>query len=275
MAKIVAVWGNPGCGKSVFCCNLAKVLTANKQKAIIINADSTTPMLPIWQPDRMLETDLSIGNVLSSLEINTAIIAAHVTVIKSHPFIGLMGYAAGETPFSYPEPKYERIKLLITESAKLVDYIILDCSSNMLNFFTATSIEAADLAIRILTPDLRGINYLRAHKPLLTDARFHYDEHLTFAGLARPFHAIDEFSHLVNGLDGLLPYGKEIERCGTQGEMFKTLAYCNNRYIQALKKTKEALTGDSSLPDEGSLGLRTEEEFKDKPKEDTPDGILK
>ena len=48
MSKIITVWGNPGCGKSMFCCNLAKVLTAGKQKALIINADSSTPMLPVW-----------------------------------------------------------------------------------------------------------------------------------------------------------------------------------------------------------------------------------
>ena len=54
MAKIITVWGNPGCGKSMFCCILAKVLTAGKQKAIIINADPATPMLPVWMPDRIL-----------------------------------------------------------------------------------------------------------------------------------------------------------------------------------------------------------------------------
>ena len=46
-----------------FC--LAKVLTANKDKALIINADSSTPMLPVWMPERILETDASIGNVLA------------------------------------------------------------------------------------------------------------------------------------------------------------------------------------------------------------------
>ena len=64
MSKIITVWGNPGCGKSMFCCCLAKVLTANKDKALIINADSSTPMLPVWMPERILETDASIGNVL-------------------------------------------------------------------------------------------------------------------------------------------------------------------------------------------------------------------
>lgn len=147
----------------------------------------------------------------------------------------------GETPFSYPELKYDRIKLLISEASRLVDYIILDCSSSVVNFFTPTAIESADVVVRILTPDLRGINYLKAHKPLLTDAKFRYDEHLTFAGLARPFHALDEMGHLIGGFDGILPYAKEIERCGTSGEMFRALAYCNQRYINSMKLVRQRL----------------------------------
>ena len=252
MSKIITVWGNPGCGKSMFCCCLAKVLTAGKEKALIINADSSTPMLPVWMPERILETSASIGNVLTGLEINTALVAERVTILKEYPFIGVMGYAAGENPFSYPELKYDKIRLFIEEASKLVDYIILDCSSNMLNFFTPTAIEAADVIVRIITPDLRGLNYLRAHKPLLTDDKFHYDSHLTFAGLARPFHAIDEMDHLIGGFDGLLPYAKEIERCGTGGQMFKALAYCNQRYVSSLKLVRERLmqpedAGDTPL----------------------------
>ena len=241
MSKIITVWGNPGCGKSMFCCCLAKVLTAGKEKALIINADSSTPMLPVWMPERILETSASIGNVLTGLEINTALVAERVTILKEYPFIGVMGYAAGENPFSYPELKYDKIKFFIGEAAKLVDYILLDCSSNMLNFFTPTAIEAADVIVRIITPDLRGLNYLRAHRPLLTDDKFHYGSHLTFAGLARPFHAIDEMDHLIGGFDGLLPYAKEIERCGTGGQMFKALAYCNQRYVSSLKLVRERL----------------------------------
>lgn len=241
MSKIITVWGNPGCGKSMFCCILAKVLTAGKQKAIIINADSATPMLPVWMPDRILEQAASVGGVLSSLDINSALVAERVAVLKDYPFIGVMGYAAGETPFSYPELKYDRIKLLISEASRLVDYIILDCSSSVVNFFTPTAIESADVVVRILTPDLRGINYLKAHKPLLTDAKFRYDQHLTFAGLARPFHALDEMGHLIGGFDGILPYAKEIERCSTSGEMFRALAYCNQRYINSMKLVRQRL----------------------------------
>lgn len=267
MSKIITVWGNPGAGKSMFCCNLAKMLTSGKQKALIINADCSTPMLPVWMPERILETSASLGNVLSSLEINTALVAERVNVLKDYPFIGLMGYCAGETPFSYPEPQYDRIRQFISEASRLVEYVILDCSSNMLNFFTPTAIESADVSVCILTPDLRGVNYLKAHKPLLSDARFHFDSHLVFAGLARPFHAIDEMDHYIGGFDGLLPYTKEIERCGTSGQMFQALSYCNPRYVNALRLVRDHLLPPADIP------AKEEKKKKDYSGKETFDGI--
>lgn len=241
MSKIIAVWGSSGSGKSMFCCILAKSLTQNKKKAIIINADLSTPMLPVWLPDQIIETGVSVGQVLSSPEIDTTLVASKVTVLKSYPFIGLMGFAAGENPLSYPEIKYDTVRTLVAAAAKLVDYVILDCSSNMTNFFTPAAIESADTVVRILTPDLKGVNYLKAHQPLLIDARFKYHEHLTLAGMARPFHALDEMGHLIGGFDGLLPYGKEIDRCSTEGNIFGAIGYCNPKYTASLKKVLEVV----------------------------------
>lgn len=52
MGKVITVWGSPGSGKSMFCCILAKALTRDKRKAIIINADMNVPMLPVWLRNR-------------------------------------------------------------------------------------------------------------------------------------------------------------------------------------------------------------------------------
>ena len=174
MGKVITVWGSPGSGKSMFCCILAKALTRDKRKAIIINADMNVPMLPVWLPEQIIQTNTSIGQVLSSVEIDTSLVASHVTVLKNYPFIGMMGYAAGENPLSYPEVKYTMVLQLIHAAAKLVDFVILDCSTSMTNVFTPAAIEAGDVVIRILTPDLKGINYLKAHQPLLVDERFRF-----------------------------------------------------------------------------------------------------
>ena len=268
MGKVITVWGSPGSGKSMFCCILAKALTRDKRKAIIINGEVGTPMLPIWLPEQIIETGASIGQVLSSVEIDTSLVASHVTVLKNYPFIGLMGYSAGETPLSYPETDYNMVLQLVSAASKLVDFVILDFGPNMTNVFTPAAIESGDLVIRILTPDLKGVNYLKAHQPLLVDERFHYDKHLTFAGMARPFHAFDEMGYIIGGFDGLLPYGKEIDRCATEGGMFQALKYCNAKYTAALNKVLETLeqmeadmTHDTVVPAGDSMEY--EEEFFD------------
>jgi len=241
MSKVITVWGSPGSGKSMFCCILSKALTRDKRKAIIINAEISVPMLPVWLPEQIIETGASVGQVLSAVEIDTSLVASHVTVLKSYPFIGLMGYSAGENPLSYPELQYGMVLQLIAAAAKLVDFVILDCSSNMTNVFTPAAIESGDIIVRILTPDLKGINYLKAHQPLLVDSRFRYHEHITFAGMARPFHAIEEMGYMIGGFDGLLPYGKEIDRCATEGGMFHAINNCNSRYTASLNKVLTAL----------------------------------
>ena len=268
MGKVITVWGSPGSGKSMFSCILAKALTRDKRKAIIINGEAGTPMLPIWLPEQIIETGASIGQVLSSVEIDTSLVASHVTILKTYPFIGLMGYSAGENPLSYPETDYSMVLQLVSAAAKLVDFVILDCGSNMTNVFTPAAIESGDLVIRILTPDLKGINYLKAHQPLLVDERFHYDRHLTFAGMARPFHAFDEMGYIIGGFDGLLPYSKEIDRCATEGGMFQALKYCNNKYTNSLNKVLVTLEQMESCADTEPVLPETdsteyEEEFSD------------
>lgn len=44
------------------------------------------------------------------------------------------------------------------------------------------------MAVRILTPDLKGVSYLAAHQHLFTDARFHYHDHITFGFLDKNIH---------------------------------------------------------------------------------------
>lgn len=71
MSKIIAIWGNPGSGKTTFACLLAKRLTRDKSKAIIVSPDSATPILPVLFPNENIEKSMSLGNVLSAVESTT------------------------------------------------------------------------------------------------------------------------------------------------------------------------------------------------------------
>ena len=88
MSKAIAVWGSPGSGKSMFCCILAKALTRDKKKAIIISAEPGTPMLPVWLPSQIIETNASIGHAFTAVEIDTALVASSVTVRSEERRVG-------------------------------------------------------------------------------------------------------------------------------------------------------------------------------------------
>jgi len=241
MANIITVWGNPGSGKSVFCCILAKTLTQHKQKALIISADTLTPMLPVWLPEQPPEAGRSITQLIVSEQIDAAQLSRYVSLLKNYPFIGVSGCNTGENPHNASSFTYDAALRLIAAAAKLVDYVICDCGSVPSNPFMPAAIEAGSTVIRIITPDLRGLHYLKAMQASLSDPRFRFDVHLTFAGLARPFHAIEEIGKLIGGFDGLLPYSKEIERCAVENGIFQTIKYCHPKYTESLTKTVEAI----------------------------------
>lgn len=241
LSKIITIWGNPGSGKSVFCAVLARELTQSKEKALIISADTATPMYPVWLPGKQVEVRYSIGHIFSAMEVNRSLIASKMQVYEPWPFLGLLGYAAGENPLAHPEPSAETTERLLHEAAKLVDYVIVDAGSQIASFFAPTAMECADILVRIITPDLRGVSFLKAQTPLLQDGRFHLKDNLNFAGLARPFHAMDEMERVVQTLDGILPYSKEVERCVAAGEMFDAGKHVHSQYMAAVDRVlKEA-----------------------------------
>ena len=241
MSKVIAVLGNTGSGKSMFSCILAKMLTNEKQKAIIINADNCTPMFPVWLPEQVIKSNSSIGQLLSEAELSAALVASKVIILKSHPFIGLMGYVNNENPSSYPNLKQDMMIPLIATAACLVDFVILDCSSDMLNRFTSACIEHADVVIQILTPDLKGISYFSSHQEFFGCTHPKKSEYFALAGMARPFHAVKEIGHLIGGFDGLLPYIKEIDRCAAEGKMFEAIEYCSSKYLSSIDNVLEVV----------------------------------
>ena len=200
-------------------------------------------MLPVWFPNENIENNMSLGHILTSSEINNSIIAERVKLLKSYPYVGVLGYTSGDMPLSYPDTDYGKITQVIEVVAGMVDHVIIDCTSRITDLFTPASIEVANVAVGIFSADLRGVSYRKAQTPLLAGNKFKFDEHLIFAGKARPYYALDEMEHVFGHLDGLLPWSKEIDRASTEGVIFGAGKYCSERYLSALRKVKERCTG--------------------------------
>ena len=58
---ILAVWGSPGCGKTVTAVKIAKHLAAQKKNTVLLLCDMTAPMMPCICPPSELAVDRSLG----------------------------------------------------------------------------------------------------------------------------------------------------------------------------------------------------------------------
>ena len=243
MSKIITLWGSAGSGKSALACALAGYLTRNKETAILLSFDQTTPMLPVWIPQNK-DTEKSIGGIFDT-DMDSIALANHTVIHPRYPDIGMMGYTKRDTPLSFGEPEYGKVRYLIEQAAKITDYVIVDCNASLKTTTTPAALEVADVAVRMLTPDLRGVSYLTAVKPLLQDEKFRFDQHMVFVNGVHPFHPVDALQSRFGRIDGVLPYDKNILRASLEGGMFEPVV--NKKVLSCMMQVEKRVTDGSHL----------------------------
>jgi len=119
MGKVITVWGSPGSGKRYVFLHPGKSPDPRQAESDHHQCGNQCSYASGLAAGADHQTNASVGQVLSSVAIDTSLVAGHVTVLKSYPFIGVMGYAAGENPLSYPEVKYAMVLQLVNAAQGL------------------------------------------------------------------------------------------------------------------------------------------------------------
>ena len=78
---ILAVWGSPGCGKTVTAVKIAKHLAAQKKNTVLLLCDMTAPMMPCICPPSELEVDKSLGSIFAAQHISVNLIKHNLTMV--------------------------------------------------------------------------------------------------------------------------------------------------------------------------------------------------
>ena len=71
---VLAVWGSPGCGKTVTAVKIAKHLASQKKNVALLLCDMTAPMMPCICPPSELECDKSLGSIFAAQRISVNLI---------------------------------------------------------------------------------------------------------------------------------------------------------------------------------------------------------
>ena len=112
---ILAVWGSPGCGKTVTAVKIAKNLAAQKKNTVLLLCDMTAPMMPCICPPSELEVDKSLGSIFAAQHISVNLIKHNLTTLKRLPHLTMLGLRKKENDIKKTEQKIEETEAAIAQ----------------------------------------------------------------------------------------------------------------------------------------------------------------
>ncbi|RGX09353.1 AAA family ATPase [Paraclostridium sordellii] len=221
MGKVIAVWGSPNSGKTTLSIKLAKELS-KQNSVIVLFSDILAPVIPTIRGN--IDTNKSLGNILSSASLDNDIIFKNCIEVDNIKNIGFLGYTQGENVFTYPQYTEERVKETIDHLKELVDYVIIDTSSNFVNdLITIVALETSDKVLRINSSELKNISYFDSYLPLLIDSRFKSDTHINILSNLRSDDAKDELEDLYK-IRATIEHSEEIREQGLCSDLLLNLS---------------------------------------------------
>lgn len=129
---ILAVWGSPGCGKTVTAVKIAKHLAAQKKNTVLLLCDMTAPMMPCICPPSELAVDRSLGSIFAAQHISVNLIKHNLTTLKRLPHLTMLGLRKKENEYTYAPCTKQQAEELIRGLREIVPYAALRCPSAVL-----------------------------------------------------------------------------------------------------------------------------------------------
>jgi MinD-like ATPase involved in chromosome partitioning or flagellar assembly len=229
MVKMIAAWGSSGSGKTTVALALAAALAKLKQNIIIISGDLSTPAMPVFIPtEQNLTAKHSLGALLTADKISFDTLKDKIHIHPNSDHIGFMGLVSGETPILYKS--FERAKIIellhILHNSEF-NYIIFDCISNPVNDqLTLLAMEMSDFTLRIITPDVKGLEFEKSQLMWLQNAaNFRVNKQIKICNQIHEFSPVADVDAVSGGCEYRLPFCGEVYSKQLAGELVANMKY--------------------------------------------------
>jgi len=243
MGKIIAIWGNPGAGRTAFAAKLVKALyRSEKAKIICIFTDNQTPVLPVLFPNSAKESLPSIGALMSKTQIDKRDMLKYLVTFKSMKNVGFLGYADGENRFTYPEFSKEKAINLIDTISSVADYIIVDCSGDLNESLNYAAIQRAESLFKLCSPTLKGVSYFSSQLPLYGDAVFKPENYIAgiVATESEKYMPLNEAKQHFGNIRFAIPYCGELQRQFMEGGILDDIS--DKKWNERMNKITRMVT---------------------------------
>lgn len=225
-ATLIAIYGVPGCGKTMFSlCLSHKLQQLAKGYAIYISADTLIPQMAALLPGTEHSDKDCLGRLLQRSNYSPQVLMEYMLVHPQNKDLGILGFATGVTPQTYRFSQSD-VSTLMACICKLdlditaKNYIIVDCNSNPLGDpLSEYAITHADHRLRLVTADLRGLMYDRSMHTALRDEQYGWKDTWLVASRLLPEAPVEESIDAFGKFQLVLPYSRELEITFASGRL--------------------------------------------------------
>lgn len=222
MAKMIAVIGSPGSGKTTVTLKLAQELyCATTNGAVIYLSPSLkVPAIGVLFPNYTPDSIFSLGEMLDKTDIYEEDILNHLVTVKSMNNFGCLGYKAGENRFSFPVLTEDKVKSLFDVLHKMAGYVFIDCTEEENDLISQYALGVADEVILVLSPDLKSMVYLSSNESVLGS---HADRAVRVLNVNENelYPPVDDVKSNVRNISFVLPYSKQIRGQHLDGLLYE------------------------------------------------------
>jgi len=238
--KIIAVYGNSGSYKTTVAVNVAKAIAKVESgaKIAVVGADHTKPFMPLIFPDSKGSCNLSLGKLLSCETLSQEAIHAEM---KEHNNIGFLGYNSGENIRCFPITTADRLEDFFMQIRHLVNYVIVDCGSDVHTAFTSKTLITADEVLYTISCDVNGLEFFHSQESILLSEQYSYNNYIKLLTINGRFTEDEEtMKGAIGDVEGVIPFCECIPEMWNQGKALNPVP--DAKYNEVMKGIAKYLT---------------------------------
>ncbi len=224
MAKLIAVCGAPGSGKTTVAFKLAQeiYLSTSDCSVTFLSPDIIVPSIGMLFPNYTPDSLFSLSDVLDCTDISDDLIMGNLVTVKNMKNFGCLGFMSGDSKYSFPTPTKEKVMNLLDVLSAAEGYVFVDCSNDDSDLISKQAIARADHIIQVITPDLKSMTWLNSYGDKITAGLEQCIKvvNITENELYIPLE--DVCTHLKN-VACVLPYCRQVRQQLLDGRMYDRL----------------------------------------------------
>ncbi len=224
MAKLIAICGAPGSGKTTVAFKLAQeiYLSTSDCSVTFLSPDIIVPSVGMLFPNYTPDSLFSLSAVLDCTDISDDLIMGNLVTVKNMKNFGCLGFMSGDSKYSFPTPTKEKVMNLLDVLSAAEGYVFVDCSNDDSDLISKQAIARADHIIQVITPDLKSMTWLNSYGDKITAGLEQCIKvvNITENELYIPLE--DICTHLKN-VACVLPYCRQVRQQLLDGRMYDRL----------------------------------------------------